>query len=188
MGALGGGSALSLGVVPKGLGGRPVRTERLCFRGCSGVGPGLTKSPLSGDVPPELACPRHGSSVSRAHAPPAMGTAGARLPGPGCPLPGSSGPPEYVLLGTLPSAGHQLVWAFVPGGGMPMAPLHWPLEHRPDPALASGHPCEDRLSGPTPRLAPGFPAPLPGRSPPAKAPCCLQLGSRHLTQALCLGC
>ncbi|DAA17392.1 TPA: hCG2029376-like [Bos taurus] len=55
---------------------------------------------------------------------------------------GVPGPPGYVLIGTLPSAwgalahawGHQLVQAFVPVGGMPMVPLHWPLEHRPEPA------------------------------------------------------
>lgn len=73
MGALGGGSALSLGVVPRGPGGRPVRTEGLCFLGREGAGPSLTKSHLSVDVPPalsELACPRPGRLVSRGHAPP----------------------------------------------------------------------------------------------------------------------
>lgn len=44
-------------------------------------------------------------------------------------------------------------------------PRGWPLEHRPDPAVASRHPCEDRLSGPIPWLAPGFPAPPPRLEP-----------------------
>lgn len=133
----------------------------------------LTKSRLSGDVPPEPACPRPGSLASRAHTPPPVGTDGAWPPGPGCPVPQVPGPPGYVLIGTLPSAwgalahawGHQLVQAFVPVGGMPMVPLHWPLEHRPEPAAVSGCPSEDCLSDPTPRPASGFPAPAPWPEP-----------------------
>ena len=89
----------------------------------------------------------------------------ARLPS----SPGPQAPPGYVLIATLPSAwgtlahawGHQLVQAFVPGGGMPMAPLHWPVEHWPEPAAVSGRPSEDSLSDPIPWPASGFPAPPP---------------------------
>lgn len=90
-------------------------------------------------------------------------------------LPCSPGPwaPRVRSHWYLPSAwgalahawGHQLVQAFVPVGGMPMVPLHWPLEHRPEPAAVSGCPSEDCLSDPTPRPASGFPAPAPWPEP-----------------------
>lgn len=105
----------------RGPGGRPVRTEGLCFLGREGEGPSLTKSHLSVDIPPalsELACPCPGRLVSRAHAPPPwaqarpslLGQAALSLgtgprPAAGWLRPRPLGPPEYVLIGTSPTPG-----------------------------------------------------------------------------------
>ena len=108
-----------------------------------------------------------------------VGTGEAQPPGPGCPLPGhwtgtcrwlaqalAPGPPRVRSHWHIPHTwGHQLVQALVRGRGTPMAPLHWPLAHRPDPAVVSGCPYEDRLPDPTPWPAPGFSAPPPWLEP-----------------------
>lgn len=156
---------------PQGSGAQLDKESSVCGRPASPVRAGLSPSWETGFSRP---CPTP------------VGTAKARPPGPGCPLPGrltstcrwlaqalDPGPPRVCSHWHIPHAwGHQLVRAFVRGGGTPMAPLHWPLAHRPDPAAASRRPCEDRLSDPTPWPAPGLSAP-----PPRLEPSCQGRGS-----------